>query len=85
MLRLWRTKVANFRYCPPVSRRRALIVCFVSLLELSLKIVLYWFIHVSTIDYDQERSSALTKILGICFGFKCEVMAEFSVCRLWPV
>ena len=27
----------------------------------------------------------LTTILGICLGFKCEVMAEFSVCRLWPV
>ena len=24
-------------------------------------------------------------ILGICLGFKCEVMAEFSVYRLWPV
>ena len=24
MLRCWRTKAANFRYCPPVSRRQAL-------------------------------------------------------------
>ena len=24
MLRCWRTKVANFRYCPAVSRRQAL-------------------------------------------------------------
>ena len=24
MLRCWRTKVANFRYCPPVGRRRVL-------------------------------------------------------------
>ena len=60
-------------------------VCCVWLLELSLKILLYWFIHVSTIDYDQEKWSALTTILGICLGFKCEVMAEFSVCRLWLV
>ena len=24
MLRCWRTKVANFRFCPPISRRQAL-------------------------------------------------------------
>ena len=34
MLRCWRTKVANFRYCPPVSRRRAL----VDLLRVALRI-----------------------------------------------
>ena len=38
--------------------------------------------------HDQLRPRemmCLTTILGICLGFKCEVMAEFSVCRLWPV
>ena len=34
VLRCWRTKVANFRYCPPVSRRRALM----GLLRVGLKI-----------------------------------------------
>ena len=34
MLRCWRTKVANFRYCPPVSRRRALM----GLLRVALRI-----------------------------------------------
>ena len=33
-LRCWRTKAANFRYCPPVSRRRALM----GLLRVALRI-----------------------------------------------
>ena len=34
MLRCWRTKVANFRYCPPVGRRRVLM----GLLRVTLRI-----------------------------------------------
>ena len=34
MLGCWRTKVPNFRYCPPVSRRQALI----GLLRIALRI-----------------------------------------------
>ena len=59
--------------------------CCVSLLELSLNMLSYSLIHVSTIEYDRETSSALTTILVFCLGFKCEDMTEFSVCRLWPV
>ena len=34
MLRFWRANVANFRYCPPVSRRRVLM----GLLRVALRI-----------------------------------------------
>ena len=54
-LRCWRTKVANFRYCPPVSRPRALMGLFLVALRIEFENLLYWFIHVSTIDCDQEK------------------------------
>ena len=85
MLRCWRTKVANFRNCPPVSRRRALmdLLCVALRIEFEHPVVL---VHSRVRDRLRPREMiGLTTILGICLGFKCEVMAEFSVRRLCPV
>lgn len=44
-----------------------------------LSILLFSFIHVSTVDYVEDNWSGLPTILAICLGLKSQDMAELSV------
>ena len=60
-------------------------LCSALLIESTLIAFIYFFIHLSMVDYGQAYRSVLSTILVFCLEFKFQAMAELSVRCLWAV